>query len=129
MRRFSRAGTLVFVMAAASACTNSPAQLTRLVEARRLAAELREEFTTASDAANRAVMATTSDAASSAVDEAKRARQVVEQHATALRTMLASLRYEDDIHYLDGFTSRFEEYKKLDDEILGLAVESTNVKA
>lgn len=128
MRTLYRAETL-FVVVMAAACTASPAQLTKLVEARRLASELQVEFTKASDAANRAVMANSSEAASSAVDEAKRTRQVVQDHATTLRTMLESLRYEDDMHYLDGFTSRFEEYKRLDDEILTLAVESTNVKA
>jgi MinD-like ATPase involved in chromosome partitioning or flagellar assembly len=130
MRTLYRAGTLfIIVIAATPACATSPAQLTSLIEARRFASELQVEFTKASDAANRAVMANSSEAASPAVDEAKRARQVVEHHATALRTMLESLRYEDDIRYLDGFTSRFEEYKRLDDEILSLAVESTNVKA
>jgi hypothetical protein len=130
MRTLHRAGAwVVIVIAAAPACATSTAHLTRLMDARRLASELQVQFTKASDAANRAVMANSSEAASSAVGEAKRARQVVEHHAIALRTMLESLRYEDDIRYLDGFKSRFEEYKRLDDEILSLAVESTNVKA
>ena len=46
----------------ASACTRTPAVLTQLVEARRLASDLHVEFTRASDAANRAVMADTDEA-------------------------------------------------------------------
>jgi hypothetical protein len=46
-----------------------------------------------------------------------------------LKPLLEALDYRDDLRYLDGFTTRFEEYKRLDDEILNLAVEGTNVKA
>ena len=87
------------------------------------------QFTQAADAANRAVMADTDDASIAAADEARRARQAVERNVETLRPMLASLGFRDDLRYLDGFTSRFEEYRKLDDEILSLAVENTNLKA
>ena len=40
-----------------------------------------------------------------------------------------SLRYGEDLRYLDGFKSRFDEYRRLDDEFLPLAVENTNLKA
>ena len=54
---------------------------------------------------------------------------VVDRNIAALKPILESLGYRDDLRYLDGFTTRFEEYKRLDDEILNLAVEDTNVKA
>ena len=74
-------------------------------------------------------MADTDDASTAAADEARRARQAVERHVEALRPMLGSLGFRDDLQYLDGFTSGFDEYRKLDDEILSLAVENTNLKA
>ncbi len=103
--------------------------LTQLVEARRLASELHVEFTRASEAANRAVMADTDEASTAAAEEAKHSREVVERNIEALRPLLQSLGYRDDMRSLDEFTSRYEEYRRLDDEILPLAVENTNLKA
>ena len=83
----------------------------------------------AADAANRAVMADTDDASTAAANEARQARQAVERHVETLRPMLASLGFDDDLKHLDGFTSRFDEYRKLDDEIFSLAIQNTNLKA
>jgi hypothetical protein len=103
--------------------------LTQLVEARRLAAELRVQFTQSAEAANRAVMADDDDQSAAAAEEARRARQFVERDIQALRAILGSLRYRDDLRHLDDFESRFKEYRRLDEEILPLAVENTNLKA
>ncbi len=119
----------VAVCASAAACTNPQTVLTQLMDARRLASELHVHFTQAADAANRAVMADTDDTSASAADEARRARQVVEGNVQALRAILESLRYREDLRHLDGFAARFDEYRRLDDEILPLAVENTNLKA
>jgi hypothetical protein len=113
---------------AVSACRNRAA-LTDLLEARRLASEMHVEFTKASEAANRAVMADTDETSAAAADEARRARQAVERDVQVLQPILQSLGYRDDIAYLNGFKTRFEEYRRLDDEILPLAVENTNLKA
>ena len=64
-----------------------------------------------------------------AADEARRARQAVEKNVQTLRPMLESLGYRDDLQHLEAFTSRFAEYRQLDDEILSLAVENSNLKA
>jgi hypothetical protein len=74
-------------------------------------------------------MADTDEGSSAASDEARRARQIVERDVQALESLLQSLGYHDDLRYLDGFKARFEEYRRLDDEILPLAVENTNLKA
>jgi hypothetical protein len=113
---------------ALSACRHRAA-LSDLLEARRLASELHVEFTKASEAANRAVMADTDEASVTAADQARRARQIVERDLEALRPILRSLGYRTDIGYLDIFKTRFDEYRRLDDEILPLAVENTNLKA
>jgi hypothetical protein len=128
-QRLSRSLLVIAISAGAVSACNRPAALTQLVEARRLASDLRVQFTHAADAANQAVMADTNDASTAAADEARRARQGVEKNVQILRPMLESLGYHDDIRHLDGFRSRFEEYRQLDDEILSLAVENTNVKA
>ena len=47
----------------------------------------------------------------------------------ALRPILKALGYGDDLRQLEAFKERFEEYRRLDDEILPLAVENTNLKA
>jgi hypothetical protein len=74
-------------------------------------------------------MAETDDSATAAAEEARRARQVVERDIQTLRATLESLRYPDDLRYLGNFEARFREYQRLDDEILPLSVENTNLKA
>ena len=74
-------------------------------------------------------MANTDEASAAAADEARRARQAVERELEALQPILQSLGYREDMNYLEGFKTRFDEYRRLDDEILPLAVENTNLKA
>jgi hypothetical protein len=47
----------------------------------------------------------------------------------ALRATLESAGYSDDQRALEAFAMRLNEYRKVDDEILPLAVENTNLKA
>jgi hypothetical protein len=122
-------GALSLAVMVLSACGGNPGALTRLVEARRLASELHVEFTKAADASNRAVMADTDEASAAAADEARRGRQVVETDIDALRPILQSLGYSADLQALEAFNVRFAEYRTLDNEILPLAVENTNLKA
>jgi hypothetical protein len=100
-----------------------------LVEARRLASELHVQFTQAVDASNRAVMADKDEVSASAAGEARRARDVAERDIQKLRPMVESLGYRDDLKHLEEFNMSFDEYRRLDDEILSLAIESTNLKA
>ena len=112
-----------------AACANTPAALTQSLEARRIASELHVEFTKASEASGRTVMADTDEQAAAAAHEARRARQLVERDLDALQSILDSAGYHDDLRYLAGFKLRLDEYQRLDDEILALAVENTNLKA
>jgi len=112
-----------------AACANPQTVLTQLIEARRLAAQVHVQFTQSAEAANRAVMAESDDAAAAAAEEARRASQVVERDFEILRTTLEALDYRDDLRHLDDFEARFKEYRRLEDEILPLAVENTNLKA
>lgn len=91
--------------------------------------ELRVQFAKAADASNRAVMADTDDASKAAAREAEQATQAAERDVKALEPLLQSLAYRDEIRLLDTFKGRFAEYRKLDADILPLAVENTNIKA
>jgi hypothetical protein len=117
------------VSGSAAACINPLTALPKLYDARRLASELRVSFTKAADASNRAVMADTDDASVAARDEALKARQVVDRDLDALQSVLHDLGYADELRYLAGFRTRYTEYRRLDDEILPLAIENSNLKA
>jgi hypothetical protein len=111
------------------ACDTGRPALTQLLEARRLASDLRVEFSRAAEASNRAVMSETDDQSAAAAGEARRARQAVERDAEALQQILQASIYSADKPFLDAFNRRYAEYRRIDDEILPLAVENTNVKA
>ena len=120
---------LALTCASLEGCANPQTVLTQLVDARRVASELQVQFTRSAEAANRAVMAETDDSATAAAEEARLSRQVVERDIQTLRATLESLRYPDDLRHLADFEARFKEYRRLDDEILPLSVENTNLKA
>jgi hypothetical protein len=115
---------------AASGCISAPeTALQRLVESRRLAADLLVQFTKAADASNRAVMADTDEASVAFAREAEQATQAVRKGADALGPILSGLGYSNEAQLLQEFNTRFAEYLVLDRNILQLAVENTNLKA
>ena len=105
------------------------AALERVSEARHRAADLLVQFTKAADASNRAVMADTDDASVAFAREAEQAKQAVQVDAEALAPILQSLGYSAETQRLEEFGRRFAEYRALDQTILELAVENTNLKA
>jgi methyl-accepting chemotaxis protein len=130
MRSRNRAIVIVAVAAGLTArCGDVNAALGQLAEARRLSADLLVEFTKAADAANRAVMADTDAMSVSDAQEARTARQAVHKDADALGPVLQGLDYSDESRLLQDFAARFAAYETLDDRILDLAVENTNLKA
>jgi hypothetical protein len=125
MRRLA----IVIIAAGVTACGDVNAALERLSEARHLAADLLVQFTKASDAANRAVMADTDAASVTFAQEAALAKQAIHEDAASLRPLLAGLGYTDETRLLDTFEQQFAAYEALDRQILDLAVENTNLKA
>lgn len=120
----------VLVVAVATGCIKAPeTALERLVEARRLGADLLVQLTKAADASNRAVMADTDEASMKFAREAEQATQAVQTDTDALRPILQGLDYSDEARLLEEFSNRFAEYRALDRSILELAVENTNLKA
>ena len=125
MRRFA----LLLLLSFAGCVTPPDTALERLTESRRLAADLLVQLTKAADAANRAVMADTDEAATAAAHEAGQAAATIEKDTQALRPALQQLGYTAEGQLLDQFAGRFAEYQRLDRTILDLAVENTNLKA
>jgi hypothetical protein len=118
------------MMIASTACGDgSKLVLNQQAEAHRLASHLHVQFTRAADASNRAVMADTDEASKTAAQEAEQAIQSAQRDAGALHTVLQDLGDRAELAQLDQFTTKFDEYRKLDADILPLAVENTNIKA
>jgi len=114
-----------------AACTTTPLEtsLQRLVDANTLTPHLLVQFSKAGDAANRAVMADTDDTSVAFAGEAAQTTQAVQRDSAALRSLLTSLQYSNELRFLDEFDKRFAEYRALDRRVLDLAVENTNLKA
>lgn len=98
-------------------------------EARRMASDILVEFTKASDAANRSVMADTDEASVAFAGEAEAAKQAVEKDMASLKPLLDSLGYSQEAALLGEFGRVFTEYQVLDRTILELSVQNTNLKA
>jgi hypothetical protein len=129
-RRFQLWGCIFAVVALVLGCQEgSGTFLTRLDEARRLAADVRVQFNKADDASNRAVMADTDEASISFAREAENAVQIVEKDVTTLAPLLPSVGVLNESQMLEEFRKHFAEYRNLDKSILELAVENTNLKA
>jgi hypothetical protein len=103
--------------------------MTEQVEARRLAAELQVSFANANEEANRAVLADTDEASAAAAKESEADSSAAQGAIDQLEPHLKSLGYQDEISSLQRFRAKFDECRKLDAEILPLAVENTNLKA
>lgn len=127
--------SLAFSLVAAAVCASAgcreapSAAFTDLMEGRREAADLRVQFTKMSDASDRAVMADSDQASSEYVKEAHHLKGFVSSDVAALEPRLQRLRLKEASDKLDAFERQFAEYDKVDQEVLRLAGENTNLKA
>jgi hypothetical protein len=121
---------LFSAMALSTSCAEPPLTvLGRLMESRRLSAELLVQFAKATEAGNRAVMADSADASSVAADDLKDAMKAIDRDSAALAAELDKLSYAPETELLSEFQKRLSEFRALDREILDLAQLDTNVKA
>lgn len=102
--------------------------LVQLDDAQRIAADLRVAFTRAAGASDRAVMSETDDSVAFA-REAEQGAATIAAGIQALAPKLASLAFGQETRTLQEFSKHFADYRKLDSEVLRLAVENTNLKA
>jgi hypothetical protein len=115
---------------AALGCRNAPdPAFTQLAEARRLADDLRVQLAKTSNASDRAVMADTDEESAAFARQADQATAAIESGSAALSTKLQSLGYAPEQHTLQDFRDHFAAYRKLDHDVLDLAVQNTNLKA
>jgi hypothetical protein len=119
----------LMLVALASCREGTPPAFAELIEARRLAADLRVQFGKAADASNRSVMADTDDQSVTFAHEAEQATHAVEDDNLLLAPHLRNLGYPTEVRWLDEFSKHFDDYLTLDHEVLELAVENTNLKA
>lgn len=120
--RFSIAAMLLVTSVVAGCDVNSA--LERLSDARRLSANLQVDFTKATDASNKAVMAETDEASIAFAKEATKARDDVQHVVDTLGPILQELRYTDEARLLDHFRQDFATYCELDQRVLTLVVSS-----
>ena len=107
----------------------SPSTLAELATAKKIAVDLQVTFTKATGDSDRAVMADTDTASITWAHEAERATAAIEAASSALGPHLKTLGYAEETRLLDEFSKHFVAYRKLDREVLQLAVENTNLKA
>ncbi len=74
-------------------------------------------------------MADTDEESAAFAREAEQAAGAIETRSAALSTRLQSLGYAPELHALQDFTDHFAAYRKLDHDVLDLAVQNTNLKA
>jgi hypothetical protein len=120
---------VIIVLASLIAACSGHTTLERLTDERRISADLLVQFIKAADAANRAVMANTDEASVGFAREAEETTAAVQQEADQLGRLLKDSGYSNERGLLEEFRGRFAEYRKLDHDILSLAVENTNLKA
>ena len=128
LARLGRAAVVLSLVAFGCHGGADPA-FTQLVEARRLADDLRVQLAKASDASDRAVMAETDEESIAFARDAEKATQAIEADAASLATRLQSLGYANDARALQDFTGHFAQFRDLDRNVLDLAVQNTNLKA
>jgi hypothetical protein len=100
-----------------------------LDEARTLAAELRVQLNKTNDASNGAVMADTDEASASFARQARAATVAINQGIAKLEPLLRQAAFRDELRAFEAFRTHWEKYQSLDEKILALAVENTNLKA
>ena len=128
-----RAGATALLVAGVAASIGCgldlEAAFTQLVEARRLAAEMRVSLHRAAASAQHAVMADDDDAAAGFVREAEKATRSLERDLASIAPMLERLRYPEELCLVREFEASFAELRDLDRSLFALAVGNTNAKA
>jgi hypothetical protein len=129
--RSIRTLAIVAAIALATGCGRDDVNTTleKVARARELTADVAVQFTMAADASNRAVMADTDEASTEFAKESRQSTQVVQRNVELLRATLQALGYKQEEKLLGEFDANLVEYRRLDDSVLGLAVENTNLKA
>jgi hypothetical protein len=129
-RAFLSAGFALVLAGGAAGCNQGPSPaITRLSDARRLSADLLVHLTKAADASNRAVMADTDDASVAFAGDARNELRALAEDVGKLQTIVKDLELNDELKLLAELRKALANYRVLDDQVLELACENTNLKA
>lgn len=129
---FSLSGLLVggVLGGALVGCTDrQPAGYEGLEQARTLAPAVHVAFNQAADASGRAVLAETEATAQEAATEARERRAEVRRDASALTELLDQIGFAEEQAQLAAFREHFDAYETVDDALLALAVQKSNLAA
>jgi hypothetical protein len=94
-----------------------------------LVAQMRLALTTASEAEKSAVLAVTDQDSQTFADQARAATAEVERVSKELGELLAAGGTQSERDLLAQFSKVFTDFQRIDNELLGLAVKNTNIKA
>jgi len=94
-----------------------------------LVGQMREALASASEAEKSAVMAITDQDSQTFADQARAAASLVNGARAALGNLLGTGGTKEERDLLDQFSQGFTKLKQIDEDLLGLAVKNTNVKA
>lgn len=108
---------------------NYAEQLVRQAEKLETTDAISMALESAAEAEKSAVLATTDDDAQAFAEQARAASRTVEARRIALERLLQTNGTETERERLTAFGRIFGDFQRLDDEILGLAVTNTNLKA
>ena len=95
----------------------------------RLVSEMLVNLQASSEAEKSAVMAETDEASQTYAEEAQRKSAAVEEDRRELSRLIELGDQAEELKLLNDFDAAWTQYQALDQEILGLAVENTNLKA
>jgi hypothetical protein len=94
-----------------------------------LAGRMETDLASASEAEKSAVLATTDQDSQTFADQARVMSAKVEQESRELGELLTAGGTQGERELLTQFTRAFVEFRRIDDDLLALAVKNTNVKA
>ena len=94
-----------------------------------LVAQMRLTLTSASEAEKSAVLAFTDEDSQTFADQARAATAEVERERKELETLLVASGTKGEKELLAKFSKAFADLQNIDNELLGLAVKKTNIKA
>ncbi|HTF34714.1 MAG TPA: hypothetical protein VK714_13580 [Myxococcota bacterium] len=108
---------------------NPAAQLAFKAERADLVGQMQLGLASASEAEKSAVLAITDQESQAFADQARAAATGVEQERRELEQLLTKGGTQGEKDLLDEFSQLFIEFQRIDDELLKLAVQNTNLKA
>ncbi|HKA13666.1 MAG TPA: hypothetical protein VKH41_01500 [Myxococcota bacterium] len=117
------------VLAATGCDRGLGAALTNLLEAQKLAADMRVQLHESAESVQRAIMADTDESSTAFASEARQASSALEADLAAIEPIVAQLGSPDEVRLVQDVRAAFGRLQELDRTLLDLAVENTNGKA